>query len=173
LSTLLVYALLGAGRDAVRAERPRQAPQRTLLWVALDDDRRSEMLRHELERDWHRPNPAVVLNPRERIAVARLADDMSRLQRALHARFEILYVEPPPFVQAPAVRIGRGRWESLDRRAFAFETLPLRTLEWYRARHVALFDGAGDTNFECWETQEGFSGPENPELAPPWEVKVR
>jgi hypothetical protein len=173
LNALLLCALLGADRDPVQAERPRQPPYRAVLWIALDDGRYSQMLQRELERDWSRPNPAVVLTSRERAAVARVAAEMSGLQQALHARFEILYVERPPFVCTPAVRIGRGRWESLDRRAFAFETMPLRTLDWYRARHVAVFDVAHDASFECWETQEGFSGPENPESAPPWEVSHR
>jgi len=110
LNALLLYALLGADREAVQAERPRQPPHRAVLWIALDDDRYSDMLRRELERDWGRPNPAIVLTPQERAAVARLAAEMGGLQQALRARFEILYVEPPPFVRVPAVRIGHGRW---------------------------------------------------------------
>jgi hypothetical protein len=169
----LLCVLLGANRDPVQAERPRQPPHRAVLWIALDHDRRSRMLQSELERDWSRPNPAIVLTLRERAGVARLAQEMAGLQRALHDRFQVLYVERPPFVRAPAVRIGHGRWESLSPRAFVYETLPLRTLDWYRVRHAALFDAAHDATFECWETQEGFSGAENPEAAPPWEVQPR
>ena len=74
----------------------------------------------------------------------------------------------------PALRINHGRWESLDRRAFAFETRPLLTIDWYRARYAALFDrnASLDTLADYGCSEEGYSGSSQVELPAPWELPV-
>jgi hypothetical protein len=144
------------------------------LSIALDDGPHSQMLRHELERDWRRPNPQVRLNPRQYADLMIISRSMNAIRDQVRAQFVIVYVERdavpmPERLRLPAVRINRQRWESLNQRAFAFETRPLLTLDWYRARYVALYDR--ETSLDALVDgcrDEGYSGSAQVETPPPW-----
>ena len=139
-STLLFGVWLGlltvaALRPLANSAEPGRKPT---LWLALDDNAASRMLRAELSRDWTRPNRAVILTPAQRRDLAEIGRRMNGVKEVIVRQFVIVYVGPesPPAARRfslPALRINRGRWESIDRRAFAFETRPLLTLDWYRA----------------------------------------
>jgi hypothetical protein len=159
---------------ALRGAEPIRKPTLTL---AVDDGPRSKMLRNELTRDWLAPNPCVHLSRRQRNDLAVVGHSMNALRNQIAWTFRIQYVCPeqvpmPERLHLPAVRINRGRWESIDRRAFAFETRPLLTLDWYRARYVAVFDRDSSldalADYGC--TDEGYSGAANVELPAPWEI---
>jgi hypothetical protein len=178
LALLTVAALRSTagvdGRLAFAAEPPRKPT----LALALDDGAPSRMLRSELSRNWLRPNAAIVLTRRQRSDLAIIGHSMQALQAQLVAEFVIVYVEPEAVpsstrLHLPAIRINRGRWESIDRRAFAFETRPLLTLDWYRARYVALFDRDAtlDSLAEYGCAEEGYSGAGQIETPAPWELK--
>lgn len=168
---------LWLGLLTVAALRSGEQPRKPVLSVALDDAAPSRMLRYELSRDWLRPNPAVVLTRRQRADLACIGHGMNALRAQLVAQFVIVYVEPdnvplPQRRHLPAIRINRGRWESIDRRAFAFETRPLLTLDWYRTRYVALFDrdASLDALSEYGCSDEGYSGSAQVEKPAPWDL---
>jgi hypothetical protein len=162
ISLLMQAALLGADKA------------RSILWVAVDDGPKSTMLKNELDRNWFQPHCDVRLSPRQLNQACIVASQMTQLQRQIHGRFQVRYVECPPFVRAPAVRINHGRWETVPPQAVAYETMPLRTIDWYRARREAvmnrdmILEGCG----EFWHG-EGYSGTVEPELPPPWKVWKR
>jgi hypothetical protein len=170
---LTVLVALPLAADACAADPQRKAT----LSIALDDSAESQMLRAELSRDWLRANPNVVLTKRQRADLAVIGRSMNSIQARLFEQFAIVYVELdsvplPDRLHLPAVRINRGRWESLDRRAFAFETRPLLTLDWYRTRYAALYDREAslDTLADDACRDEGYSGPAQVETPPPWET---
>ena len=178
-STLLFGVWLGlltvaALRPLANSAEPGRKPT---LWLALDDNAASRMLRAELSRDWTRPNRAVILTPAQRRDLAEIGRRMNGVKEVIVRQFVIVYVGPESLPAArrfslPALRINRGRWESIDRRAFAFETRPLLTLDWYRARYAALFDRdtAPEAISEYGCSDEGYSGPAEIETPPPWEL---
>jgi hypothetical protein len=162
--------------------RSAEPPRKPTLSIALDDTPASRMLRAELSRDWLHANPAVVLTRRQQTDLAVIGHSMHAIQAQLIAQFVIVYIDSnsaedtvslPDRLRLPAVRINRGRWESLDRRAFAFETRPLLTLDWYRTRYVALYDrnASLDALAEYACSDEGYSGAAQVETPPPWEVR--
>jgi hypothetical protein len=120
-------------------------PNKATLTIALDDTPQSRMLKSELTRDWTQPNPTVArrLTRSQKKDVATRGAQLNAIASKIDAYFRIIYVTPddaPHSVRfhLPAVRINRGAWETLDRRAFAFEGRPLVTLDWYRARHACF-----------------------------------
>jgi hypothetical protein len=152
-------------------------PRKPTLTIALDDGPRSMMLKRELQRDWLQPNPAVKLAAKQRAEVARRGAELNKLAAKIDGYFRIVYVgrdDVPLSVTLPAVRVNRGKWEPLDGRAFAFESRPLVTLDWYRARHAAIAkDEPKPERQNYWEfcTAEGYSGAEKVETPAPWEPK--
>jgi hypothetical protein len=154
-------------------------PNRPTLTIALDDSPQSRMLASELTRAWTQPNPAVAktLTRSQKKDVETRGAQFHTLATKINAYFRIVYVtadDVPLSVRfhLPAVRINRGAWETLDRRAFAFEGRPLVTLDWYRARHASIWRDAprapgGDYWSYC--SEEGWSGAETVETPAPWE----
>ena len=149
--------------------------RKATLSIALDDSAASQMLRAELSRDWLRANSRLVLTRRQQADLAAIGRSMNAIQAQLLAEFTVVFVDRdcvplPERLHLPAIRINRSRWESLDRRAFAFETRPLLTLDWYRTRYAALYDR--ETSLEGLTTDacrdEGYSGPAQIETPPPW-----
>lgn len=170
---LFVSSVASAADDRcpVVAQRPSPKPRKLHLKLALGKDWRSEMLRRELERDWTRPNPALFLTASQKSELATAAQAMSDMQRLVRERFIIEFVDPLQIatIDLPAAQIGRGPWQTIDRRAFTIETRPLETLDWWR--RLYLFDttsGAENT----WSSMEGYSGAESDPVAP-WEPKPR
>jgi hypothetical protein len=161
--------------------RSAEPPRKPTLSIALDNTRASHMLRAELTRDWLHANPAVVLTRRQQTDLAVVGHSMRAIQGQLVAQFVIVYIDTervfpstlPDRLRLPAVRINRGRWESLDRRAFAFETRPLLTLDWYRTRYAALYDrnASLDALAEYACSDEGYSGAAQVETPAPWDVR--
>ncbi len=157
------------------------------LWLALDESAPSQMLRGELSRNWLCPNRDLVLSRRQRNDLAVIGHSMNALRAQIFAQFTVEYVEPESVPLSamgadgtrvrrhlPALRINHGRWESLDRRAFAFETRPLLTIDWYRARYAVLFDrdASPDALADYGCSEEGYSGSTQVELPAPWELPV-
>ena len=124
------------------------------------------MLRSELTRNWTRPNPTIRLTRPQKKELETRGKELNALAAKIGAYFRIVYVtadETPLSVRfhLPAVRINRGVWETLDRRAFAFSGRPLMTLDWYRARRVAIAaDHPRPAAIPYWDycSSEGFSG---------------
>jgi hypothetical protein len=171
--SLGLLAVTMATSTASAAEPLRKAT----LSIAIDDSTASKMLRAELRRDWLHANPGAVLTKRQKADLAVIGHSMHAIQSQLFAQFVIVYVEPesvplPERLHLPAVRINRGRWESLDRRAFAYETRPLLTLDWYRTRYAALYDREASLDALAADAcrDEGYSGPAQVETPPPWET---
>jgi hypothetical protein len=97
--------------------------------LALDQSAESEWLRREMERDWTRPNPEVVLTPQQQREVRIRGSQLNAIMARLHQKFIVTIVnESPPEIRMPAICLG-GKWESIDRRAFIKETDPLLTLD--------------------------------------------
>jgi hypothetical protein len=146
------------------------------LTIAIDDGPQSQMLRGELTRDWTRPNPAVRLSRAQSRDVQARGAQLNALAAKIRSFFRIVYVtadETPLSVRfrLPAVRINRGAWESLDRRAFAFSGRPLMTLDWYRARRAAISgDLTRPASTPYWDycSCEGFSGDVEVDACAPW-----
>ncbi len=169
---LVISVVISVASTAQTAE-----PQRkTTLSIVLDDSAASQMLRAELSRDWLHSNPNLVLSKRQRADLAVIGRSMNAIQARLVAQFAIVFVESdsvplPERLHLPAVRINRSRWESLDRRAFVFETRPLLTLDWYRTRYAALYDREASLDTLAVDAcrDEGYSGPVQVETPPPWE----
>jgi hypothetical protein len=156
-------------RCPVVAQRPSPKPRKLHLRLALGKDWRSDMLRRELERDWTRANPALILTARQKSELASAAQAMGHMQRLVRERFTIEFVDgfQIPTSDLPAAQIGRGPWQTIDRRAFTIETRPLETLDWWR--RLYLFDTASGAE-NTWSTMEGYSGAESDPVAP-WEPK--
>ncbi|HXY33969.1 MAG TPA: hypothetical protein VEI07_07055 [Planctomycetaceae bacterium] len=160
------------GGSVARADKP-------TLTIALDDGPRSRMLKSELTRDWTQPNPAIArrLTRSQKQDVATRGTQLNALAAKIDGYFRIVYataedVPLPVKFHLPAVRINRGTWETLDRRAFAFEGRPLATLDWYRARHASISRDtprAPGSDYWSYCTEEGWSGAETVETPAPWE----
>src|SRR6202035_2837822 len=107
--------ILASLTSRARADKPH-------LSIALDDGPRSRMIKSELTRDWTKPNvPPTTL--RASMDVAIQGRRLEKLRREVCGYFAIRFVDEDcvPFPQRrrlPAVRINRGRWESMDVRAF-------------------------------------------------------
>ncbi|HEV3303080.1 MAG TPA: hypothetical protein VG055_25735 [Planctomycetaceae bacterium] len=154
-------------------------PNKATLTIALDDSPQSRMLRSELTRDWTQPNATVArrLTRSQKNDVATRGAQLNAIASKIDAYFRIIFVTPddaPLSVRfhLPAVRINRGAWETLDRRAFAFEGRPLVTLDWYRARHACICrDTPRAPGGDYWSycSEEGWSGTETVETPAPWE----
>jgi hypothetical protein len=183
-TAFIAFCLTGFTSGSVLATEPVRKPT---LWLALDDSGPSQMLRGELSRNWLCPNREVVLSRRQKSDLAVIGHSMNALRAQLFAQFTVEYVErdcvPLSAMGAdgrivrrylPALRINHGRWESLDRRAFAFETRPLLTLDWYRARYAVLFDrdASPDALADYGCSEEGYSSATQVELPAPWELPV-
>jgi hypothetical protein len=183
-TAFIAFCLTGFASGAAHATDP---PRKPTLWLALDESAPSQMLRGELSRNWLCPNRDVVLSRRQRNDLAVIGHSMNALRAQVFAQFSVEYVErdcvPLSAMGAdgrivrlhlPAVRINHGRWESLDRRAFAFETRPLLTIDWYRARYAVLFDrdASPDALADYGCNEEGYSGSGQVELPAPWELPV-
>jgi hypothetical protein len=183
-TAFIAFCLTGFASGDAHATDP---PRKPTLWLALDESAPSQMLRGELSRNWLCPNRDVVLSRRQRNDLAVIGHSMNALRAQVFAQFSVEYVERdcvPLSARAadgrivrlhlPALRINHGRWESLDRRAFAFETRPLLTIDWYRARYAVLFDRDASpdalTDYGC--SEEGYSGTTQVELPAPWELPV-
>lgn len=96
------------------------------LYVALDDDFDSKLLKSELTRDWVKPG--VSGNEAKTLA------EMKKLSVFLKANLKIIFVErpnTPDGVKLPAIRFGRSRWVTLDKRMFRMSTWPLKSMEWH------------------------------------------
>jgi hypothetical protein len=148
------------------------------LAIAPDDGPQSQMLRSELTRDWTRPNPAIRLTRSQKKELETRGKELNASAAKIASHFRIVYVkadETPLSIRfhLPAVRTNRGAWETLDRRAFAFSGRPLMTLEWYRARRVAIAaDNPRPVAIPYWDycSAEGFSGDVDVEDAcAPWD----
>ncbi len=152
-------------------------PCKPTLTIALDGSPRSRMLRSELARDWAQPNPSLKLTRRQKKDVAARGAQLNAIAAKINAHFRIVYVtadEAPLSIRfhLPAIRINRGQWEPLDRRAFAYEGRPLVTLDWYRSRHAAIArDAPRSPTCDYWAycSEEGWSGGETVESPAPWE----
>jgi hypothetical protein len=171
---MILALLLVSPATTASASEPRR---KATLSIALDDSAASQMLRAEMSRDWLQANSRVVLTKRQKTDLAVIGRSMNAIQAQLLAEFMVLYVDRdcvplPERLYLPAIRINRGRWESLDRRAFAFETRPLLTLDWYRTRYAALYDR--DASLDALAADpcrdEGYSGPAQIETPAPWET---
>ncbi len=154
-------------------------PRKPTLTVALDDGPHSQMLRAELTRDWTRPNPEIRLTRFQTKQLEARGKELNALSAKIGTYFRIVYVtgDKAPLslrFHLPAVRINRGAWETLDRRAFAFSGRPLMTLDWYRARHAAIAaDRPRPSATAYWDycSSEGFSGDVDVEDAcAPWDI---
>jgi hypothetical protein len=105
------------------------------MTLALDRSAESDWLRREMERDWTRPNPNIVLTPEQLRDVRIRGSQLNAIMARLRAKFIVTIVDDcPPEIRMPAICIG-GKWESIDRRAFVKETDPLLTLDWYHREH--------------------------------------
>lgn len=103
--------------------------------LGLDQSFESQWLRSEMERDWTRPNPEIVLTPERQREVRIRGSQLNAIMARLREKFIVTIVDDcPPEVRMPAICIG-GKWESIDRRAFVKETDPLLTLDWYHREH--------------------------------------
>ena len=104
---------------------------------------------------------------------------MNSLSKKLGAYFRIVFVgqdDVPLSVRLnlPAVRINRGAWQVLDKRAFLWEGRPLVTLDWIRHQHCALSkDQPRPADMTYWQfaASEGYSGGDPGDFPPPWECK--
>jgi|GEM_PF-4470539 hypothetical protein len=174
----LVHAItcLALAGSAVRASAA--DARKPTLAIALDDGPQSQMLRSELTRNWTRPNPTIRLTRSQKKELETRGKELNALAAKIGAYFRIVYVtadETPLSVRfhLPALRINRGVWETLDRRAFAFSGRPLMTLDWYRARRVAIAaDHPRPAAIPYWDycSSEGFSGDVDVEDAcAPWD----
>ena len=150
------------------------------LTIALDESPHSRMLKSELTRDWTQPNPALKLTRSQKHDLQTRGTQLNALAAKIDGYFQIVYLTPgiedtvPLAIRfhLPAIRINRGRWETLDPRAFAFEGRPLVTLDWYRSRHAAIArDLPRPTAADYWSycSEEGWSGSEIVETPAPWE----
>src|SRR5579863_9135499 len=108
-----------------------QSLHRYKMILALDQSPESEWLRREMERDWTRPNPDIVLTPEQQRDLRVRGSELNTVMLRLRQKFDITIVnECPAGIRMPAICLG-GKWEPIDRRAFVKETDPLLTLEWY------------------------------------------
>jgi hypothetical protein len=121
--------------------------RRYAMILALDQSPESEWLRREIERDWTKPNPEIVLSPDQQKEVRIRGSQLNAVMARLRQKFIVTIVNAcPRGVRMPAICLG-GKWESIDRRAFVKETDPLLTLEWYHHEHdwvVGRPEGEGD-----------------------------
>jgi hypothetical protein len=154
-----------------------EEPREPILRIALDDSPQSQMLKAELTRDWHRPNPRVALSRRQNTDLAVIGHTMAGIQWDINRTFAVTYVgrDAVPFptrLHLPAIKMPSAQWESIDRRAFAFKTRPLLTLDWYRTRYAALYDREASLDTLATDAcrDEGYSGPDQVETPPPWET---
>ncbi len=148
--------------------------RKPILWIALDDGWRSTMLKCEMERDWTRPNPAIKLTIRDKRRLAEVCLETCECQRQIRRRFVIRYCDPPMLVKCAAIRINNGAWETIDSRAFLYETRPIRTIDWYRRinEFARDTDGRDDSTGRPSDCQsDGYSGPSTcREPYPPWVI---
>jgi hypothetical protein len=180
----ITFCLAGFALGNLHAADPARKPT---LWLALDESAPSQMMRGELSRNWLCPNRDIVLSRRQRNDLAVIGHSMNALRAQIFAQFTVEYVERERVplsamgadgrivrLHLPALRINHGRWESIDRRAFAFETRPLLTIDWYRARYAVLFDrdASPDALSDYGCSEEGYSGSTQIELPAPWEQPV-
>jgi hypothetical protein len=126
-------------------------PHKPTLTIAVDSGQRSVMLIGELHRNWTQPNPALHLTRAQCAEVAKRGAELNKLASKINSYFRVVYVtqdcsELPLSLKfhLPAVRINRGAWESLDRRAFAFESRPLQMIEWYMQRDLLVANRGPD-----------------------------
>ncbi|HEV8000875.1 MAG TPA: hypothetical protein VGP63_13410 [Planctomycetaceae bacterium] len=170
IARCLVVVLLLLCSPVVLAGKP-------TLMIALDEGPHSRMLKSELTRDWTRPNPALKLTRSQKHDLQTRGTQFNALAAKIDGYFHVVYVTPEQIplsvrFHLPAIRISRGRWETLDPRAFAFEGRPLVTLDWYRSRHAAIArDLPRPTAADYWSycSEEGWSGSEIVETPAPWE----
>jgi hypothetical protein len=154
-----IFVVLAGCAASLAGER---SLHRYKMTLALDQSPESEWLRREMERDWTKPNPEVVLTPEQQREVRIRGAELNAVMARLRQKFVITIVSDCPVgIRKPAINMG-SKWESIDRRAFVRETDPLKTLEWYHREHdwvVGRPAGEGD-----WE-RYWYSGPQP---YPPW-----
>ncbi len=156
-----------------------EPPRKPTLYVALDDGPRSQMLHSELTRNWTVPNPSVRLTASQERDLLKRGSELNRIGARLGSYFRIEFVSADAVplsvrFKLPAIRINRGAWEVLDKRAFAYEGRPLVTLEWYRRQHYAISkDPPKGPDMTYWQfcATEGYSGGDPSDFPPPWECK--
>jgi hypothetical protein len=170
LITLIVLALSLCG--------PCAEPKRKVkLTIALDDSWQSKQLRSELTRDWTCPNPALKLTPKQWISVWEHGFPLNETSAAIHRYFDVRFVErdqAPLTITVPAIRVGNGTWESIDKRAFKYEGVPLATVNWYRLSDIKV-RGKSPKVYTS-ETLNGYSGSDagDPLSVPaPWEPHLK
>jgi len=156
----ILFVLLGFSAS-IAGDKPLR---RYAMILALDQSPDSDWLRREMERDWTKPNPNLVLTPDQQKEVRVRGSELNSIMVRLRQKFIVTTVNVcPSGVRMPAICIG-GKWESIDHRAFVKETDPLLTLEWYHHEHdwvVGRPEGEGD-----WE-RYWYLGPRP---YPPWLV---
>ena len=115
-----------------------------VVLVALDDSFESQLLKSELTRDWLKPKW------RDRNYLRQLQSISRDLRRDFRFNFA---PDTPPGLNRPAIKVGSGPWEVLDKRIFRYSTLPLKSLCWYR--DVTFMEDQGDWNYVCmkWESK--------------------
>lgn len=125
MRVIVVLAVMLIVCTAFSGDRPRVY---TVL-VALDDSWQSRMLKSELTRDWERCESSARLDLKTRDKLWGLNQQAWVLRRSFRFVFD---AEAPIGTKKPAIRIGAGTWETLDKRIFRYSTLPLQSICWYR-----------------------------------------
>jgi hypothetical protein len=125
-----------APKRQAEAKPERHKPMTVL--VALDDSFESQLLKAELTRDWLKPNRG------DRNYLRQLQALSNGLRRDFRFNFD---TDTPSGLHCPAIKVGCGPWEVLDRRIFRYSTLPLRSLCWYR--DATFLESQGDWEYIC------------------------
>lgn len=107
------------------------------LYILGDGEKQSKMLQAELERDWTtKPRPSVWvwsnLSEDEQQSFLENGKRLNKISKHIHDKFEIIYVKWP-YAHAkeyPAIKIGRGLYEPVDKRAFLTTSYPLLTMQY-------------------------------------------
>ena len=175
----ILFAALGLVFGSVaRSCHGAEPLRKPVLWLALDDSPQSMMLERELCRDWTKPNPAIRLTVAQWQAVARRGFRFNAVQWEIRRQFDVRFVGrdvvPVAYRAAfPMIRVGRGPWESIDKRAFAFESRPLLTVEWRLAMYAHSFNQ--QIGGRHYSTPDGFPDswvPDECAVTAQWETTV-
>jgi hypothetical protein len=106
-------------------------PRSKRLVIGLDASLESQWLKTELERDWTKPSNAVDLDEQSKAQLRRYRDMAADIKT-----LQMTYTEDVPLgVKRPALKFGSSGWQTIDKRAFRENALPLESVYWYKQTH--------------------------------------
>jgi hypothetical protein len=167
MTRVLIRLVSAIGALLVIQVSARAAPPR--LTIALDKSPQSAMLQRELTRDWSKANPGLKLTREQQFELHNAAAELAGIQSKIHERVKLEFVNDYVGVPAPAFRLNRGRWQTIDRKAFAYETMPLRSMWWYIEMTTIAVDPKDREPCVYYYSRFGWSGEDSDVPVAPWD----